>query len=213
MSETTSRVSLSDRIARANAARTTAAPSKEEIEAARLASFEINEAFRGHAEELHAIVGHISAALPSWSAYMMQKDPIAASLPENCVIDARASIENPACVFVWEVKSHRDGALANLPDDKYNEVLNATAWLDGERLARVRRSGAFFRRDGESKLILACQLRKPAHEFGHWYAVVVGEDGKTVDGGYLGVVGGEGNPADDGADHYSVGGYLRHARG
>lgn len=85
-------------------------------------------------------------------------------------------------------------------------------WLDGERLARVRRSGAFFRREGESKLILACQLRKPAHEFGHWYAVVVGEDGKTVDGGYLGVVGGEGNPADDGADHYSVGGYLRHAR-
>lgn len=86
-------------------------------------------------------------------------------------------------------------------------------WLDGERLARVRRSGAFFRREGESKLILACQLRKPAHEFGHWYAVVVGEDGKSVDGGYLGVVGGEGNPADDGADHYSVGGYLRHARG
>ena len=167
MSETTSRVSLSDRIASASAARTTAAPSKEEIEAARLASFEINEAFRDHAEELHAIVGHISAALPSWSAYMMQKDPIAASLPENCVIDARASIENPACVFVWEVKSHRDGALANLPDDKYNEVLNATAWLDGERLARVRRSGAFFRRGGESKLILACQLRKPAHEFGH----------------------------------------------
>lgn len=129
MSETTSRVSLSDRIASASAARANAAPSKEEVEAARLASFEINEAFRDHAEELPAIVGHISAALPSWSAYMMQKDPIAASLPENCVIDAHASIENPACVFVWEVKSHRDGALANLPDDKYNEVLNATTWL------------------------------------------------------------------------------------
>lgn len=129
MSETTSRVSLSDRIASASAARATAAPSKEEVEAARLASFDISDAFHDHAEELHAIVGHISAALPSWSAYMMQKDPIAASLPENCVIDAHASIENPACVFVWEVKSHKGGALANLPDDKYNEVLNATAWL------------------------------------------------------------------------------------
>lgn len=33
-----------------------------------------------------------------------------------------------------------------------------------------------------------------------------------VDGGYLGVVGGSGYPADDEADHYSVVGYLKYAR-
>lgn len=32
------------------------------------------------------------------------------------------------------------------------------------------------------------------------------------DGGYLGVVGGSGYPADDEADHYSVVGYLKYAR-
>ena len=85
-------------------------------------------------------------------------------------------------------------------------------WLDGELLAKVRDGGAFFRKEGEPKLTLACQLRKPAHEHGHWYALVVDEDGNKVEGGYLGAVGGEGYPADDEADHYSVGGYLAHAR-
>ena len=66
--------------------------------------------------------------------------------------------------------------------------------------------------EGESKLTLTCQLRKPAHEFGHWYALVVDKDGNKLEDGYLGVVGGEGNPANDGADHYSVGGYLKYAR-
>ena len=70
----------------------------------------------------------------------------------------------------------------------------------------------FFRVEGETKLTLACQLRKPAHEWGHWYAVVVGEKGQQIPEGYLGVVGGSGNPASDGADHYSVRGYLNHAR-
>ena len=77
-------------------------------------------------------------------------------------------------------------------------------WLDGELLAKVRDGGAFFRKESEPKLTLACQLRKPAHEYGHWYALVVDEDGNKV--------GGEGYPADDEADHYSVGGYLAHAR-
>lgn len=85
-------------------------------------------------------------------------------------------------------------------------------WLDGERLQAVREQGAFFRQEGDTKLTLACQLRKPAHEYGHWYAVVVNERGGQVDEGYLGVVGGEGYPASDGADHYSVGGYLAYAR-
>ena len=85
-------------------------------------------------------------------------------------------------------------------------------WLDGELLAKVRDGGAFFRKESEPKLTLACQLRKPAHEYGHWYALVVDKDGNKVEGGYLGAVGGEGYPADDEADHYSVGGYLAHAR-
>ncbi len=84
-------------------------------------------------------------------------------------------------------------------------------WLDGTLLAKVRDAGAFFRKEGESKLTLACQLRKPAHEYGHWYALVVDGDGNKVEGGYLGAVGG-GYPADDEADHYSVGGYLAYAR-
>lgn len=85
-------------------------------------------------------------------------------------------------------------------------------WMDGERLETLRRAGAFYHQEGDTKLTLACQLRKPKHEFGHWYALVVNSDGGQVDGGYLGVVGGSGNPASDGADHYSVSGYLDYAR-
>lgn len=86
-------------------------------------------------------------------------------------------------------------------------------WIDGERLGRLARDGALFKAEGETKLTLACQLRKPAHEWGHWYAVVVDKDGNAMsEEGYLGVVGGAGNPASDGADHYSVRGYLDYAR-
>ena len=63
-------------------------------------------------------------------------------------------------------------------------------WLDGTLLEKVRSGGAFFRKEGEPKLTLACQLRKPKHEYGHWHAVVVDEKGSKVEGGYLGVVGG-----------------------
>ena len=59
---------------------------------------------------------------------------------------------------------------------------------------------------------MACQLHKPMHENGHWYALLVGKDGNKLDDGYLGVVGGEGNLTNDGASHYSVGGYLKYAR-
>ncbi len=94
----------------------------------------------------------------------------------------------------------------------YTEAPFMCFWLDGELLKKVRDEGAFFRREGESKLILACQLRKPARENSHWYTVVVDEAGETVDSGYLGIVGGGGTPAPDGADHYSVLGYLDRAR-
>lgn len=42
--------------------------------------------------------------------------------------------------------------------------------------------------------------------------MVVDEKGSKVEGGYLGVVGGSGYPADDEANHYSVVGYLKYAR-
>ncbi|MDO5335667.1 MAG: hypothetical protein Q4F23_06345 [Coriobacteriia bacterium] len=85
-------------------------------------------------------------------------------------------------------------------------------WLDGTLIKKINDAGAFFRKDGEPKLTLACQLRKPTHEYGHWYALVVDGQGANVEDGYLGVVGGSGYPADDGADHYSVAGFLEYAR-
>lgn len=85
-------------------------------------------------------------------------------------------------------------------------------WFDGTLIEKIKAAGAFFRKEGESKLTLACQLRKPVHSYGHWYALVVNENGEKVDNGYLGPVGGEGYPADDWADHYSVSGYLEYAR-
>lgn len=61
-------------------------------------------------------------------------------------------------------------------------------------------------------MTFTCQLRRPAHENCHWRALVVDKDGSKLEDGYLGVVGGEGNPANNGADRYSVGGYLKYAR-
>lgn len=85
-------------------------------------------------------------------------------------------------------------------------------WLDGTLIKKLNEEGAFFRKKGEPKLTLACQLRKPTHEYGHWYALVVNEKGEKVENGFLGIVGGEGSPADDWAEHYSVAGYLEYAR-
>ena len=88
-------------------------------------------------------------------------------------------------------------------------------WLDGTRIANIRRAGAFFQQPGDTKLTLACQLRKPQSEAGHWYAVIVDERGQQVPEGYLGTVDSENEitQASDGADHYSVRGYLDYARG
>lgn len=51
-------------------------------------------------------------------------------------------------------------------------------WLDGTLIKKLNEKGAFFRKKGEPKLTLACQLRKPTHEYGHWYALVVNEKGE-----------------------------------
>ena len=87
-------------------------------------------------------------------------------------------------------------------------------WLDGTRIANIRRAGAFFRQPGDAKLTLACQLRKPQSDAGHWYAVVVNERGQQVEEGYLGTVDSdnEATRASDGSNHYSIKGYLDFAR-
>lgn len=73
-----------------------------------------------------------------------------------------------------------------------------------------RRAGAFFQQPGEAKLTLSCQLRKPASEAGHWYAVIVDKHGRQVEEGYLGTIDGDNEHtlASDGANHYSIKGYL-----
>ena len=83
------------------------------------------------------------------------------------------------------------------------------------RTARAIRSSALFYRSGESKLTLACQLRKPAFEGGHWYAVIVDQHGQQVPEGYLGTIDSdnEATRASDGTDHYSIRGFLEYARG
>lgn len=87
-------------------------------------------------------------------------------------------------------------------------------WLDGTRIANIRRAGAFFQQPGDTKLTLACQLRKPQSDAGHWYAVVVDEHGQQVEEGYLGTVDSDNEftRASDGSNHYSIKGYLDFAR-
>lgn len=86
-------------------------------------------------------------------------------------------------------------------------------WVDGEHLRKLRESGAFAQADN-GKLAITCQLREPADETGHWYASVIDQMGRTVDNGYLGSLEADGNRKDsfDGADHYSIRGYLEHVR-
>ena len=86
--------------------------------------------------------------------------------------------------------------------------LDSSVSVPGENITRVL-AGIDM---GAAELTLACQLRKPTHEYGHWYALVVNENGEKVENGFLGIVGGEGSPADDWAEHYSVAGYLEYAR-
>lgn len=85
-------------------------------------------------------------------------------------------------------------------------------WIDGTRLAAIRNAGALFRMQGETKQTLAFQLRKPTHEYGHWYAVAVGASGNQAPEGYLGTVDTGSASASDGAYHYSIKGYLDFAR-
>ncbi len=87
-------------------------------------------------------------------------------------------------------------------------------WLDGEHLRKLRAAGAFVPAKN-GKLKITCDLRTPSDEGGHWYASIIDQKGRTVEGGYLGSLDVDGNMKDssDGADHYSIRGYLDHARG
>lgn len=86
-------------------------------------------------------------------------------------------------------------------------------WIDGEHLRQLREAGAFTQTDN-GKLAITCQLREPADSNGHWYASVIDQNGHQIEGGYLGMLSSDGNRKDspDGADHYSIRGFLDHMR-
>lgn len=87
-------------------------------------------------------------------------------------------------------------------------------WIDGERLRTISDGGALFRAEGDTKLTLRCKLTLPPYKDSHWYAMVVDSQGNQAPEGYLGTIDSDdqATSASDGADHYSVRGYLKYAR-
>ncbi len=88
-------------------------------------------------------------------------------------------------------------------------------WIDGELLGRLREAGALTPSStGNGKLAITCQLRQPASGAGHWYATVIDQNYHAIEGGYLGSIGENGSKknAPDGADHYSIRGFLDYVR-
>ena len=128
-SETSTRKSLSERIAHANAMRVDGAwntPDEQFVEAERRTPFQVCDVYCAHAEELLAITGQISAALPSRATYLARTDPRAAAHPDNRSVKAHTQVENPACAFVWEIRNNKEGALAKSSDAQYAKALDAT---------------------------------------------------------------------------------------
>lgn len=149
-SEAADRKSLSERIAHANAARVDNAwstPDEQLVEAERRTPFQICDVYCAHAEELLAITGRISAALPSRAAYLARTNPRAAAHPDNRSIKAHTQVGNPACAFVWEIRNNKEGALAKSSDAQYAKALDATdalkdlwedePWLDELQIAKA----------------------------------------------------------------------------
>lgn len=149
-SEAADRKSLSERIAQANAARIDGAwstPDEQLVEAERRTPFQICDVYCAHAEELLAITGQISAALPSRAAYLARTNPRAATHPDNRSIKAHTQVGNPACAFVWEIRNNKEGALAKSSDAQYAKALDATdalkdlwedePWLDELQIAKA----------------------------------------------------------------------------
>ena len=144
------RKSLSERIAHANAARVASAwdaPDEQLLEAERRSPFQVCDVYCAHAEELLAITGQISAALPSRVAYLARTNPRAAAHPDNRSVKAHTQIGNPACTFVWEIRNNKEGALAKSSDAQYAKALDATdalkdlwedePWLDELQIAKA----------------------------------------------------------------------------
>lgn len=128
-SETSTRKSLSERIAHANAMRVDSAwstPDEQLVEAERRTPFQVCDIYCAHAEELLAITGQISAVLPSRAAYLARTDPRATAHPDNRSVKAHTQVENPACAFVWEIRHNKEGALAKSSDAQYAKALDAT---------------------------------------------------------------------------------------
>ena len=126
------RKSLSERIAHANAMRVDGVwntPDEQLVEAERRTPFQVCDIYCAHAEELLAITGQISAALPSRAAYLAQTNPRAAAHPDNRSVKAYAQVGNPACAFVWEIRNNKEGALAKSSDAQYAKALDATDTL------------------------------------------------------------------------------------
>ena len=148
--ETSTRKSLSERIAHANAAHVDNAwstPDEQLVEAERRTPFQICDVYCAHAEELLAITGQISATLPSRAAYLARTNPRAATHPDNRSIKAHTQVGNPACTFVWEIRNNKEGALAKSSDAQYAKALDATdalkdlwedePWLDELQIAKA----------------------------------------------------------------------------
>ena len=148
--ETNARKSLSERIAHANAVRVASAwdaPDEQLVEAERRTPFQVCDVYCAHAEELLAITGQISAALPSRAAYLARTNPQAAAHPDTRSVKAYAQVGHPACTFVWEIRNNKEGALAKSSDAQYAKALDATdalkdlwedePWLDELQIAKA----------------------------------------------------------------------------
>ena len=135
-SEAADRKSLSERIAQANAARVDGAwstPDEQLVEAERRTPFQICDVYCAHAEELLAITGQISAALPSRAAYLARTNPRAATHPDNRSIKAHTQVGNPACAFVWEIRNNK----ALDATDALKDLWEDEPWLDELQIAKA----------------------------------------------------------------------------
>lgn len=117
--------------------------------------------------------------------------------------------KNGKRALVCYIYNHENDSLVNAYEAPF-----LCFWIDGRMLAAIREKDALFIQEGDTKFTLRCQLRKSPFAQAHWYAVVVDKSGSLVTEGYLGAVdsNSEATQAADGADHYSIKGYLDYVR-
>lgn len=107
--------------------------------------------------------------------------------------------------LVCYVYNHENDTLVNAYEAPF-----LCFWIDGSRLKTIHENGGLYLLPGDSKLTLQCVLRRAAHEGSHWYAAIANQQGTFVDEGYLGTIdsSNQNTQASDGADHYSIKGFL-----